>query len=131
MNPEQKRIAQNCMNASHDGTADFPTILGNLAAAGLEGYLVDYRKGTSTYYLPSGESVEIENQKTAGKCAPGFNAAVVEENVRKSQAGAHTYKEFCENVKNAGCAGYLVSLIGRRVTYFGRTGETHVEHFPS
>jgi hypothetical protein len=30
----------------------------------------------------------------------------------------------------AGCAGYIVSFLGRRVVYFGRTAETHVEHFP-
>jgi hypothetical protein len=26
--------------------------------------------------------------------------------------------------------GYLVSFPGRRVLYFGRTGETHAEHLP-
>ncbi len=31
---------------------------------------------------------------------------------------------------DAGCAGYFVSLIGRRAVYFGRTAETHVEPFP-
>lgn len=31
----------------------------------------------------------------------------------------------------AGCAGYLVSLPGRRVVYYGRTGETHVELIPA
>jgi len=30
----------------------------------------------------------------------------------------------------AGCTGYLVSFPGQRAVYFGRTGETHVEHFP-
>jgi len=34
-------------------------------------------------------------------------------------------------VKAAGCAGYLVSFLGRRVVYYGRSAETHVEHFPS
>jgi len=32
--------------------------------------------------------------------------------------------------KAAGCAGYLVSFLGRRVLYFGRSAGTHVEHFP-
>ena len=26
-------------------------------------------------------------------------------------------------------AGYIVSFLGRRALYFGRTAETHVEHF--
>lgn len=32
---------------------------------------------------------------------------------------------------SAGCAGYIVSFIGRRVLHLGRTAETHIEHFPS
>mgnify|MGYP000402610447 CR=1 FL=1 len=32
--------------------------------------------------------------------------------------------------KAAGCAGYMVSFLGKRVVYFGRTAEVHVEHFP-
>jgi uncharacterized protein YbcV (DUF1398 family) len=42
----------------------------------------------------------------------------------------YTYRGFCENVVKAGCAGYVVSLLGKRVLYFGRTGETHTEYFP-
>ena len=33
-------------------------------------------------------------------------------------------------MKNAGCAGYFVSIPGKRVVYYGRTGETHVEIIP-
>jgi uncharacterized protein YbcV (DUF1398 family) len=42
----------------------------------------------------------------------------------------YTYKGFCAKVAGAGCAGYMVSLLGRRVLYYGRTGETHTEYFP-
>lgn len=41
-------------------------------------------------------------------------------------ATAHT----CHSAA-AGFEGYLVSLPGRRAVYFGRTAETHVEHFPA
>ena len=30
----------------------------------------------------------------------------------------------------AGCAGCIVSLLGQRVVYYVRTGETHTEYFP-
>lgn len=131
MNAQQKGIAEKCLISSYANTSNFPTVLSELAAAGFEGYLVDYRKGTTTYYLPDGDSVELQNEKTPGVVAAVFKPEVVESNVRTSQANAHTYRDFCVNVKEAGCAGYLVSLLGRRVTYFGRTGETHVELFPS
>lgn len=34
-------------------------------------------------------------------------------------------------VMAAGCVGYIVWIAGRHVSYFGRRGEVHVEHFPS
>jgi len=131
MDADRIAVAEKCMTASHEGTMLFPEILGVLADAGFEGYLVDYRKGSSTYYLGDGGAFEIANIKTPGIVAAEFEAAAVEANVRKSQANAHSYREFCVNVKNAGCAGYLVTMLGRRVVYFGRTGETHVEYFPT
>jgi hypothetical protein len=69
---------------------------------------------------------------SAGAIAGTFGAAGVEKLVRWAQANGpdYSYKAFCERVKAAGCAGYLVSFLGRRVVYFGRTAETHVEHFP-
>ncbi|GAA5120288.1 hypothetical protein GCM10023212_13820 [Luteolibacter yonseiensis] len=110
----------------------FPEVLSTLAGAGIEGYLVDYRKETTTYFLPSGEFVELAHPDSPGPAVAGeFRARTVEENVRKSQANLHTYKEFSAAVREAGCAGYIVSLLGKRVTYFGRTGETHVELMPS
>jgi uncharacterized protein YbcV (DUF1398 family) len=42
----------------------------------------------------------------------------------------YTYKGFCAKVTGAGCAGYLVSFPGKRVLYYGRSGETHTEYFP-
>jgi uncharacterized protein YbcV (DUF1398 family) len=131
MDLQQKGIAEDCMIRSHEGTADFPAVLSALMAAGFEGYLVDYRKGSTTYYLSDGDNVEFSSHQIPGVIAPEFRAEIVEANVRKSQTNAHTYKEFCENVMSAGCAGYIVSLLGKRVTYFGRTGETHTETFPA
>lgn len=130
MDTQQKAIAEKCLLDSYEGRTDFPTVLGNLRSAGFEGYLVDFRKGTTTYYLPDGANVELTNVVTPASIAPTFRAETIKANILKSQTNAHTYKEFCRNVKDAGCAGYLVSILGRRVVYYGRTGETHVEIFP-
>ena len=61
-----------------------------------------------------------------------FNAEEVEQAVREAQSNVpgYSYAGFCAKVKAAGCAGYMVSFLGKRVVYFGRTAETHVEHFP-
>jgi hypothetical protein len=57
---------------------------------------------------------------------------VVKEAIREAQAlvPEYTYKGFVAKIARAGCAGYIVSFLGRCVLYFGRTAETHVEPFP-
>ena len=133
MDAQTRTIAENCLKASHDGTMTFPSIIGQLMAAGFEGYAVDYRCNTTTYYLAeNADTVVLENRKSAGAVAPAFGASGVEAQVRRAQQNepGYSYLSFCEAVKAHGCAGYIVSFPGRRVVYFGRTAETHVEHFP-
>jgi len=76
--------------------------------------------------------VRVTLPPSEGVVAPVFDASVVADAVREAQTQApgYTYRGFCKKVKAAGCAGYMVSFLGKRVVYFGRTGETHVEHFP-
>jgi len=133
MDAERISIAETCLRAAHDGSLGFPEIVGKLIAAGFEGYTVDYRRNSQTYYLPDGDSVTMDMQRPAGNVAADFHANEVERLVRWAQANPadYNYGAFCEKVKGAGCAGYLVSFLGRRVVYFGRTAETHVEHFPN
>jgi uncharacterized protein YbcV (DUF1398 family) len=132
MDAERISVAQTCLNAAHDGSLSFPRIVGKLIDAGIEGYTVDYRRNSQTYYLPDGDSVTMDMQSSARGVAAAFDATEIERLVRWAQANPsdYSYVAFCEKAKDAGCAGYLVSFLGRRVVYFGRTGETHVEHFP-
>jgi len=132
MNEQLTTTAQRCLNATYEGTMDFPSIVGALIEAGFEGYDVDYRRGTSTYFLPSGESVPLALPTSDARVAAEFSAHEVERAVREAQhkVPGYTYAGFCAKVKAAGCAGYMVSFLGKRVVYFGRTAETHVEHFP-
>jgi uncharacterized protein YbcV (DUF1398 family) len=132
MDAERTSIAQSCLDAAHDGSLGFPAIVGKLIAAGFEGYAVDYRRNTQTCYLPDGDSVALDMPHLDGTTAATFDAAAIEGLVRWAQRGDsdYSYRSFCEKAKEAGCAGYLVSFLGRRVVYFGRTAETHVEHFP-
>jgi uncharacterized protein YbcV (DUF1398 family) len=132
MDAERISIAETCLSAAHDGSLSFPEIVGKLITAGFEGYAVDYRRNTQTFYLPDGDSVMLEMQRSAGTVAATFDATEVERLVRWAQANPadYSYVAFSEKAKAAGCAGYLVSFLGRRVVYFGRTAEIHVEHFP-
>jgi len=125
-----RSIVTEATHASEAGRMSFPQVLAALQGAGVEGYLCDLRRGAKTYYLPGGEVIDIAAAKRATPVAERFDAETVSDAVRKSQRNEHSYLAFCDMVMAAGCAGYLVSLPGRRVVYYGRTGEACVEHFP-
>jgi uncharacterized protein YbcV (DUF1398 family) len=124
--------ARACLEGAYTATMDFPTIVGTLIGAGFEGYAIDYRRRTAIYYGNDGGSVELPIPPDAVSVAPDFSAESIQAAIREAQSGAptYTYVGFCEKVKAAGCAGYMVSFSGRRVIYYGRTAELHVEHFP-
>jgi uncharacterized protein YbcV (DUF1398 family) len=123
-------IAETCTQASWDGSLNFPQILEKLAVAGIEGYYNDLRSAKRTHYLPNSDNIEIAGHPARTPIAETFDAKRVEAAVRQSQRNEHTYPEFCEKIAAAGCAAYIVSLLGRRAIYLGRTGETYVEPFP-
>lgn len=132
MDAQRISLAQRCLDAAYDRTMSFPEIIGTLVQAGFEGYATDYRSNTTTYFLPDGDSALLQNRACPGEVAAVFDGAGVAAQIRWAQSDApdYAYAAFCENVKALGCAGYIVSFLGRRVLYYGRTAETHVEHFP-
>jgi uncharacterized protein YbcV (DUF1398 family) len=125
-------LARATLAGSESGTMTFPQSLQALMAAGFDGYAVDLRRSTRTYYMPDGQALELKTEPTPTPVADSFNALRIKEAIREAQelVPGYTYKGFCAKVARAGCAGYAVSLLGRRVLYYGRTGETHTEHFP-
>lgn len=133
MNNQQKTIAQACLDGAEGNTMNFPQIVGTLMEAGFEGYAIDYRRATATYYLPDGKSLELAAHAVSTPVAPRFDTTLMQAAIREAQQQVpdYTYSNFCEKAASAGCAGYIVSFSGRRALYFGRTAETHVEHFPN
>ncbi|WYK06175.1 hypothetical protein DWF04_021065 [Cereibacter sphaeroides f. sp. denitrificans] len=65
MDAERTTIAEICLHAAHDGSLSFPEIVGKLIAAGIEGYTVDYRRNTQTFYLPDGDSQLLDMPQQA------------------------------------------------------------------
>ncbi len=132
MTEDQTEVARACLAAAESDTANFPEIVGALITAGFESYAVDLRRATATYYLPSGDSLELPTHKAGTAIAPTLDAGRLTAAIREAQqqAPGYTYRGFCEKAAAAGCAGYIVSFPGRRAVYFARTAETHVELFP-
>ena len=130
MNEHQTQVIQQCALGALAGTLIFPEIVWQLTQIGIERYHVDYSRQEITYYFPDGNSVVIATPHPSHETAALFSASDVANAVRQSQRYEHTYLDFIQKTMSAGCVGYFVQITGRRVIYFGRTGESHVEHFP-
>ena len=132
MDTHLTQIAQACLDGAEADTMTFPEIVGRLMRESFESYAVDFRRATATYFLPDGESVVLSTWHGKGPVAAAMDGTAVQAAIKEAQqlVPGYTYAGFCAKVMAAGCAGYIVSFIGRRAVYLGRTAETHTEHFP-
>lgn len=71
-------------------------------------YAIDYRRTMATYYLPSGESVELPTHNIECAVAAVFDAASPQVAIREAQqqVPGYTSKGFCQKAAEAGCAYY-------------------------
>jgi uncharacterized protein YbcV (DUF1398 family) len=125
------KVMQECTDASDQERIGFPEVVTKLMQAGVERYHADLLRAEKTYYLPSGESQRLPAAKVNTMPAATFAADGVAAAVRAIQQQKIQYREFCERIAQAASVGYIVSLAGRRAVYYGRTGESYVEPFPS
>ena len=130
MHAEQVQVIEGCSRGALAGEIAVPEIVSRLARIGVERYHADYSRQETTYYLADGDSLVVATPHPAQATAVEFSASAVEAAVRQSQRNEHSYPEFVRKTMAAGCVGYFVQITGRRVIYFGRHGESHVEHFP-
>lgn len=117
--------------ASLAGNLPFLEIVGNLLAEGVEYYHVDYVKLQFSFYGAEGGVVVaplmIEHLPVI---ASEFNTDALRAAIVDSQRHGQKFPRFCARAMEAGVQSYYAFLRGKRVTYFGRTGDQHVEWFP-
>jgi uncharacterized protein YbcV (DUF1398 family) len=130
MGTERERVIRECAEGALKGELAFPEIVRKLAEIGIERYHADYSRHEITYYGPDGDSLVLASPHPSHLIAAEFLPSGVEAAVRQSQRNEHTYLDFIRKTMAAGCVGYFVQITGRRVVYFGRNGESHVELFP-
>lgn len=118
------------LEGSAAGRLTFPQAVGMLIGAGVESYFVDFARGTDTFYMPDGRTHVEAFTLPSAPIADEFNAAEVVTAIRAAQADTIRYPEFVERVRKAGVTAYWTFIAGRRVIYFGRKGEFHIEEFP-
>ena len=113
------------------GAMSFSDAVGKLLGAGVEYYLVDYVRLRKTFYGADGKSVTVPiAYEGLPAVAPDLDVAALRANILDSQQKGQPYREFTRRAMAGGVAGYIAFLRGRRVLYFGRNGEQHVEWFP-
>ncbi len=117
--------------AAYAGAISFPEIVG-LLGAGFESCAVDHRTRTATHVMSEGQPTILDIPAPEWPVAAGFDAAAVAAAIRSAQAAPADDSDpaFCEAMAAAGCAGHVVSVVGRRVLSYGRNAKTHVEPFP-
>jgi uncharacterized protein YbcV (DUF1398 family) len=117
--------------ATLDGTMSFPQVVGQLLAASVEYYHVDYVGMRKTFYSADGDTVVTPiNYEDLPPVAADFDAAALRANILDSQRNNQPYRDFTRRAMTAGTQGYFAFLRGKRVTYFGRQGDQHTEWFP-
>jgi uncharacterized protein YbcV (DUF1398 family) len=116
--------------ATQLGKMTFPQVVQALVAAGVESYLVDFAAAQKTHYLADGTTVTVPMILEPCAIAPEFDAGALVSAIRGAQADTVRYPEFVKRATAAGVIGYWAFLTGKRVIYFGRSGEQHIEEFP-
>ncbi len=112
------------------GTIAFPEVVAKLVAAGVEYYHVDYVGMRKTFYGPGGDAVVTPiTYEDMPRVAAEFDAAGLRAAIVASQQDGQKYREFSRRAMAAGVQGYFVFLRGKRVTYWGRSGDQHTEWF--
>jgi uncharacterized protein YbcV (DUF1398 family) len=117
--------------ATLDGAISFPEVVGQLLAAGVEYYHVDYVTMRKAFYSANGDTVVTPiNYEGLPPVATDFNEAALRANILDSQRNGQKYRDFTRRAIEAGTQGYFAFLRGKRVTYIGRQGDQHTEWFP-
>ena len=129
MDSATKTLVIEMTRASDEERMTFPQAVAALVAARVERYHADLMRSERVFYMPDGASERV-SMHTSPPPAAAFVAQGVEAAVGAIQRGEIPYLEFCARIAQAGCVGYHVFLSGRRVIYYGRKGDQHVEYFP-
>jgi uncharacterized protein YbcV (DUF1398 family) len=130
VNTDQAVVIHDTVRGTFMGEMIFPEVIARLSEIGVERYHADYSRQEMTFYFAEGDSLVVQIPRDSYPTAAEFSESAVHAAVLQSQRGEHTYLDFVRKTMAAGCVGYFVQITGRRALYFGRQGETHVEHFP-
>jgi uncharacterized protein YbcV (DUF1398 family) len=125
-----KQVIHELAIATQQGKVTFPQVVKGLLEAGVESYFVDFAARQKTHYLIDGTTHAVPMILDPGPIAAEFDNVGLVAAIRGAQADTVRYPEFVKRSTAAGVIGYWAFLTGKRVIYFGRKGEQHIEEFP-
>ena len=125
-----KQIIHELAVATQQGKMTFPQVVRGLLEVGVESYFVDFASKQKTHYLADGTTDTVPMILDPGPIADNFDSAALVAAIRGAQADSVRYPEFVKRSTAAGVIGYWAFLTGKRVIYFGRKGQQHIEEFP-
>lgn len=116
---------------AHAGELHFGLFIGQLIELGVESYRVDHRLASMDFFLRSDLAHPVVFPPVVGPIGSTLHRAALKAAIGGAQRGELRYPQFVDHIVAAGVVGYYVWIRGAHVVYFGRSGEQHVEHFPT
>ncbi len=125
-----KQVIHELAKATQQGELTFPDVVKGLLGVGVESYFVDFAAKHKVHYLADGTTHTVLMTLEPGEIAAEFDKAALVAAIRGAQADTVRYPEFVKRSTAAGVIAYWAFLTGKRVIYFGRKGEQHIEESP-
>jgi uncharacterized protein YbcV (DUF1398 family) len=127
----ESKIVAEAARATLDGSIPFPEVVRRLIETGVEYYHVDYVALQKTFYSASGEIIKTPiHYEGLPSIASELNVEALRAAILDSQQNGPHYRDFTKRAMSAGVHGYIAFLSGKRVTYWGRSGDQHTEWLP-
>jgi uncharacterized protein YbcV (DUF1398 family) len=115
---------------SQAGELIFPEVVRRLLEVGVESYFCDLANGAEVFYMTDGKSHSEKMVLPLMPIAEEFSSSGLIAAIRGAQADTIRYPEFMKRSAAAGVIAYWAFLTGKKVIYFGRKGEIHIEEVP-
>ncbi|MGA7410921.1 MAG: DUF1398 family protein [Bryobacteraceae bacterium] len=124
------KLIHEVMAESQAGKLIFPEVVRRLLEAGVESYFADLARAEETIYMLDGKTLAEKMTLPLAAIGEEFSLDGIVSAIRAAQTDTIRYPEFANRATEAGVIGYWAFLTGKKVIYFGRNGEFHVEEFP-
>lgn len=115
-----------------NNTLSFPDGIMQLIQAGVQFQYIDLIQLVTISYSVNNDYL-IDNMVFDEKIyvESNFDIDIIQKAIRLSQEENLPFIEFCKMAAQAGCIGYHIFIYGKKVVYYGREGQSHIEFFPS